>query len=107
MKRYALALALIALVVGCGARRCVFVLAADTPIGEVRGFYRSTLADRGYKIADWMNGQGIVEGNLARTFVRAMKPGQLNLTIDEFDPEATRLSDHKIHVKLQLDDVGG
>jgi hypothetical protein len=88
-------------------RRCVFVVAADMPIQEVREFYRSALADRGYEVADWTDGEGIARGNLARTFIRATKPGlHVHLTIDEFDPEATPLSDHRIHVKFQFDEVG-
>lgn len=89
-------------------QRCVFVVAADMPVQEVRAFYRSALADRGYEVADWTDGEGIVQGNLARTFIRATKPGlQVHLTIDEFDPAATPLSDHRIHVKFQFDEVGG
>jgi hypothetical protein len=85
----------------------VFVVAADMPIQEVREFYRSALADRGYEVADWTDGEGIARGNLARTFIRATKPGlHVHLTIDEFDPEATPLSDHRIHVKFQFDEVG-
>jgi hypothetical protein len=90
-----------------GERRCLFVIAADTSIEEVREFYRSALSDRGYEIADWVDAEGIVKGNLARSFVRATKPDlHVNLTIDEFDSQATPLSEHRIQVKLQFDHVG-
>lgn len=91
-----------------GERRCMVVFGVDASHEEVRQFYRSALADRGYEIADWTEGEGIVEGNLGRTFIRATKPGtSLNVTIDEFDREATRLSDYRIHGKMQFDEVGG
>ena len=89
-----------------GERRCVLVFGVDMPHEDVRQFARSALADLGYEIADWVEGEGIVQGNLGRTFVRATKPGlHANLTIDEFDPEETALSEHRIQVKMQFDAV--
>lgn len=91
-----------------GERRCMIVFGVDSPHEEVRQFYRTELADRGYEIADWTEGEGIVEGNLGRTFIRATKPGtSLNVTIDEFDPESTPLSDYRIQGKMQFDQIGG
>lgn len=91
-----------------GERRCMVVFGVDAPHEEVREFYRSILSDRGYEIADWVEGEGITRGNLGRTFIRATKPGtSLNVTIDEFDREATRLSDYRIQGKMQFDEVGG
>lgn len=91
-----------------GERRCVFLLAADMSIEETREFYRTGLSDRGYSIADWTDGEGIVAGNQARTFIRATKSDlHVHFTIDAFDPEASPISDHEIQVKAQFDEVGG
>lgn len=76
----------------------------DMPIGALRSFYRSTLEDLGYDVTSYRDGEGIVTGNLSRTFLRATKPGrQVNLQIDEFDPAETTLSQHSANVKLQID----
>lgn len=91
-----------------GERRCMVVFGVDMPHDDLREFHRSALGDLGYEIADWVESEGIVQGNLARTFVRATKPGlHANLTIDEFDPDETPLSDHRIQARMQFDVVGG
>lgn len=85
-------------------RRCMRGFGVDMPIGELRGFYRSTLADLGYELTTYREGDGIMQGNLSRTFLRASKPGrQVNLQIDEFDPDETTLARHTANVKLQID----
>jgi hypothetical protein len=90
-----------------GERRCMVVFGVDMPHDELRQFHRSALGDLGYEIGDWVEGEGIVSGNLGRTFVRATKPGlHANLTIDEFDPEETPLSDHRIQARMQFDVTG-
>jgi hypothetical protein len=90
-----------------GERRCMVVFGVDMPHEDVRQYHRSALEDLGYEIADWVEGEGIVQGNLGRTFVRATKPGlHANLTIDEFDPDETPLSDHRIQARMQFDVTG-
>lgn len=91
-----------------GERRCMVVFGVDMPHDDLRQFHRSALGDLGYEIADWVEGEGIVSGNLGRTFIRATKPGlHANLTIDEFDPDETPLSDHRIQARMQFDVTGG
>lgn len=84
--------------------RCMVLFGVDMPIGALRSFYRTTLGDLGYEITSYRDGDGIVTGNLSRTFLRATKPGrQVNLQIDEFDPAETTLARHAANVKLQID----
>lgn len=85
-------------------RRCLTAFGVDMAIGELRGFYRSTLEELGYEVTSYREDDGIAQGNLSRTLLRAMKPGlQVNLQIDEFDPSATTLARHTANVKLQID----
>lgn len=84
--------------------RCMVLFGVDMPIGALRSFYRSTLGDLGYEITSYRDGDGIVTGNLSRTFLRATRPGrQVNVQIDEFDPAETTLARHTANVKLQID----
>lgn len=84
-------------------RRCIFAFGVDMAIDDVRRFYRSTLPGRGYEMVRDEEMEGIVTGNLSRTFIRATKTDlQTNVQIDEFDPEAG-LSEHRVNVKLQFD----
>jgi hypothetical protein len=85
-------------------RRCIFALGVDTPIEEARGFYRSRLADLGYQIDRFDEGDGIARGNLSRTSIRAMKPGlQVSLQLDEFDPSQTPIADYRVQGRVQID----
>lgn len=85
-------------------RRCIFAFGVDMEIAEVRDFYRSALRDLEYEIVRYDEAEGIARGNLSRTFLRATKPGlQVNLQADEFDPEESGLSEHRVNVKLQFD----
>lgn len=86
--------------------RCMLAFGVDAPIDEVRRFYRETLPERGFEVVRDDEMEGMMSGNLSRTFMRATKPGlQANLTIDEFEPESS-LSEHRVTVKLQLDATG-
>lgn len=86
-------------------QRCLLVFGVDTPI-DIRRFYRTRLSERGYEIVRDDETDGMMSGNLSRTFLRASKPGlYANLTIDEFDPASTA-SEHRVTVRLQLDAMG-
>lgn len=88
-------------------RRCMLTFGVDMPIEEVRSFYRSTLADRGFEIDHFIEGDGIARGNLSRTMIRATRPGlQVSLTVDEFDPAETPIAQYSIQAKLQFDASG-
>lgn len=87
-------------------RRCMLSFGVDMAIADVRRFYRTTLPERGYEIVRDAEEEGIVTGNLSRTSLRATKPGrQASVQIDEFDPEPSALSEHRVNVRLQLDAV--
>lgn len=87
-------------------RRCMRAFGVNMAIADVRRFYRTTLPERGYEIVRDAEEEGIVSGNLSRTSLRATKPGlQVSLQVDEFDPEASALSEHRVNVRLQLDAV--
>lgn len=85
-------------------RRCIFALGVDTPIEELRGFYRSTLSDLGYEITRFDESDGIARGNLSRTSIRATKPGlQVSLQLDQFDPSQTPIADYRVQGRVQID----
>ncbi|MDX1577031.1 MAG: hypothetical protein R3266_01040 [Gemmatimonadota bacterium] len=84
--------------------RCLTAFGVNMEIGELRGFYRTTLDELGYEITNYQEGDGIARGNLSRTLLRATRPDmQVNLQIDEFDPTETTLARHTANVKLQVD----
>lgn len=88
-------------------RRCMLAFGVDMAIEEVRAFYRSTLADRGFEIDHFIEGDGIARGNLSRTIIRATRPGlQVNMTVDEFDPAETPIAEYGVQAKLQIDAMG-
>lgn len=85
-------------------RRCLLDFGVDMPIEEVRSFYRSTLADRGFEMDHFIERDGIARGNLSRTMIRATQPGlQVNVTVDEFDPSQTPLAEYRVQGKVQID----
>lgn len=85
-------------------RRCLLDFGVDMPIEEVRGFYRSTLADRGFEMDHFIERDGIARGNLSRTMIRATQPGlQVNVTVDEFDPSQTPIAEYRVQGKVQID----
>lgn len=88
-------------------RRCMRAFGVDMPIGELRGLYRSTLADLGYEVTDYTEGKGIMRGNLSRTSIRASRSGlRAVVQIDEFDPAETPMASHTANVELQIDATG-
>lgn len=88
-------------------RRCMRAFGVDMAIEEVRAFYRSTLADRGFEIDHFIEGDGIARGNLSRTLIRATRPGlQVNMTVDEFDPAETPIAEYGVQAKLQINSMG-
>lgn len=85
-------------------RRCILAFGVDMPIEEVRDFYRSTLADRGFEMDHFTERDGIARGNLSRTMIRATQPGlQVNVTVDEFDPSQTPIAEYRVQGKVQID----
>lgn len=88
--------------------RCMVLVGVNMPIGELRSFFRSALVDLGYEVTDEREGEGIVQGNLSRTFVRASKEARAaRVQIDEYDPSHTTLSRHTAVAKIQIDAMGG
>lgn len=85
-------------------RRCLLDFGVDMPIEQVRDFYRSTLADRGFEMDHFIERDGIARGNLSRTMIRATRPGlQVNVTVDEFDPSQTPIAEYRVQGKVQID----
>lgn len=85
-------------------RRCILAFGVEMPIEEVRDFYRSTLADRGFEMDHFIVRDGIARGNLSRTMIRATQPGlQVNVTVDEFDPSQTPIAEYPVQGKVQID----
>lgn len=89
-------------------RRCMLAFGVDMTTEEIRSFYRSTLADRGFEIDQFIEGDGIARGNVSRTLIRATKPGlRVSMTVDGFNPDETSMAEYEIQAKLQFDAADG